>query len=181
MPVDEHASMMISLKEMAGPTLAADLWGKHHHGATVIAINDNQNVCVWIQTRVSRNYVAQHPIMLLTRAGSRGFSDYFSAYVNTHRNQLPDVGTRVLDVECGAEAEAQAEIYFAWARKKLPGYETENWTGVTGEILGRACSFGSLELKEEAREPTAGADQLRAGAIQRVALPCRGDGIFEHL
>ena len=33
MPVDEHASMMISLKEMAGPTLAADLLGKYYHGA----------------------------------------------------------------------------------------------------------------------------------------------------
>ena len=172
---------MISLKEMAGPTLAADLWGKHHHGDTAIAINDNQNACAWIQTRVSRNPVAQHLIMLLTRAESRDSSDYFSAYVNTHRNQLPDAGTRVLDVECGAEAEAQAEIYFAWARKKLPGYEIENWTRVVGELLGRACSFGSLELNEETREPMAGAGQPRAGATQRVALPCRGDWRFRTL
>ena len=145
-----------------------------------IAIDDDQNACAWMQTRVPRNPLVQHLIMLLTRAESRDSSDYFSAYVNTHRNQLPDAGARVLNEECGADAEAQAEINFEWARRTLPGYEVENWTKVTGELLGRACYFGSLELIKETREPTAVASQLRAGASQLVTPSCRGDVIFEH-
>ena len=180
MPVDEHSSMMISFKEMAGPTLAADLWGKHHHGSTAFAINDNQNACVWIQTLVSRNPIAQHFIMILTRAESRDSADYFSAYVNTHRNQLPDAGTRVLDVESGTDAAAQAETYFAWAKEKLPGYEIEDWTETAGDLLGRVCNFGSLMLSEELRRPAIAPARPQAGASQQRAPPSDGDGIFEH-
>ena len=180
MPVGEHAGIMTSLKEMAGTTLAVDLWGKYHHGATAIAINDNQNACVWIQTRVSRNPAAQHLIMPLTRAESRDSADYFSAYVNTHRNNLPDAGTRVLEVGSGANTEAQSGVYFDWARNKLPVYEIEDWTHKAGELIGRAWAFGSLVLNEESRSPTVDITHLRAGLGRRISPPTRGDGAFER-
>ena len=99
--------------------------------------------------------------MLPIRAESRDSTDYFSAYVNTHGNNLPDAGTRVLEVGSGAIAEARSEAYVDWASKKLPVYKIEDWTHKAGELIGRACAFGSLVLNEEPRSPAVDVAHLR--------------------
>jgi hypothetical protein len=149
MPLDVSQEMMISLKEMAGPTLGIIRWGRFHGEVTALAINDNLNACSWIQTRTSSNPVAQHLIMMLSRAETAHQQDVFSAYVNTKRNTMADDGTRVLLVNSGEEAAAREAEYLAWAEQALPGYTVENWTSSAVELLGRAVSLGSLRLLSE--------------------------------
>ena len=125
---DMEESVLISLKLFCMPVVALYLWGTSHQGQTAVVINDSQNACCCINSRVScRNPRAQYLIFVLTRAETRKDLDTFAAYIYTKRNSIADQGTQVLTgLTSGAEAADRVEEYYAWAAQALSDYSAEN-------------------------------------------------------